>query len=202
MRVIPTEIHGLTSCFSVDAHTAHHLYHECLKGELMKGRTAILVSHHVQLCSSGASYVVSLNNGRVSYAGDPKGFKASGVMASLIQSEQVAEANDDVEEEKAIEDTTEEHSPSVAPSDETETAAISETESTLAASSETNLQAPVKKKAPRKLIEEEKRAVGRIGKEIWTTYFGAIGGKFYWPIFSIIFLLGALGPVVERGWLR
>ena len=50
--------------FTVDAHTAHHLYFECLKGDLMRGRTVILVSHHVQLCAPGASYIVALDNGR------------------------------------------------------------------------------------------------------------------------------------------
>lgn len=191
----------LTRAVTVDAHTAHHLYHECLKGELMKGRTIILVSHHVQLCAPGASYIVSLSNGRISYSGDLKGFKSSGVMATLVQSEQSNEAKEDVEEEKSIEEGLEQ-SPSTPSTIEAETAAVSETDSTLAAPSETSSQAPDAKKKPRKLIEEEKRAVGRIGKEIWGTYFGAIGGKFYWPIFFFVFLLGALSPVVERGWLR
>ena len=55
---------------AVDAHTAHHLYYECLKGDLMRGRTVILVSHHVQLTAPGAAYVVSLENGLLQYAGE------------------------------------------------------------------------------------------------------------------------------------
>lgn len=43
---------------AVDAHTAKHIFEECLKGPLLAGRTIILVSHHVQLCLPGASYVV------------------------------------------------------------------------------------------------------------------------------------------------
>ena len=44
---------------AVDAHTAHHLYQNALRGPLVKGRTVILVSHHVQLVTPGAGYIVS-----------------------------------------------------------------------------------------------------------------------------------------------
>lgn len=41
---------------AVDAHTASHLFENCLRGPLMKGRTVVLVSHHVQV----SVYVYSL----------------------------------------------------------------------------------------------------------------------------------------------
>ncbi|KZP24944.1 hypothetical protein FIBSPDRAFT_856297, partial [Athelia psychrophila] len=44
--------------FAVDAHTASHLYTACLKAELMRGCDIMLVSHQVQLCVPGVSYVV------------------------------------------------------------------------------------------------------------------------------------------------
>ena len=44
--------------FPVDAHTAHHLFERCIKGDLMRGRTVVLVSHHVQLCAPDAKYIV------------------------------------------------------------------------------------------------------------------------------------------------
>lgn len=47
---------------AVDASTAEHLYTNALKGPLVNGRTIVLVSHHVQLCVDGASYVVSRIN--------------------------------------------------------------------------------------------------------------------------------------------
>lgn len=190
----------------VDAHTAHHLYHECLKGDLMSGRTVVLVSHHVQLCHPGASYVVALDNGRVAYSGDSDGFKSSGVLTSLVQSESTpaVEAKEEAEV-KIIEEL-----PSKAASmltlsggsdDDTSTSPDSEVSSTLAASSEADVKAPEKKKA-RKLIEEEKRAVGRIGKAVWMTYFKAIGGKFYWFLFITSIVAAALTPAMENGWLR
>ena len=57
-------------------------------------------------------------------------------------------------------------------------------------------------KAPRKLVEDEARAVGRIGREVWKTYLQALGGKGYWTVFGLVFLLSSLPPVVENGWIK
>lgn len=58
------------------------------------------------------------------------------------------------------------------------------------------------KKAPRKLVEEEKRAVGRISRDVWSTYIHACGRWPFWVAFLLILLLAALSPVLENGWLR
>ncbi|KAL0959849.1 hypothetical protein HGRIS_011525 [Hohenbuehelia grisea] len=172
---------------AVDAHTANHLYHECLTGDLMKGRTVILVSHHVQLCAPGAGYIVALDNGRLKYEGDRKGFQNSGIMESLVQSTVDDDAAE--KEEAAIEDIVIKKSDSKSSSDTTETAAP-------AASTTTD------KKAPRKLVEEEKRAVGRISRDVWETYIYACGRWPYWTAFTSILILAALSPVLENGWLK
>jgi hypothetical protein len=59
-----------------------------------------------------------------------------------------------------------------------------------------------KPKAPRKLVEDEKRAIGRVDRSVWTTYFRANGGILYWTIFNIAFVVSAFTPVFENGWLR
>lgn len=61
---------------------------------------------------------------------------------------------------------------------------------------------PVPRKAPRKLMEEERRAVGRISRAIWATYIKACGGYAYWTLFLFALLLGGISPVLENGWLR
>lgn len=170
----------------------------------MLGRTVILVSHHVQLCAPGASYIVSLDNGRLAFEGNSDEFKSSGMMANLVQSEQVGDMEGkDEAEVQAIEDLPSRAASSSAslelPADDT--APNSETDSTLAASSDADIKVP-EKKAARKLIEEEKRAVGRIGKDIWKAYFSAVGGVLYWIIFILSILLAAASPVAENGWLR
>lgn len=170
----------------------------------MQGRTVILVSHHIQLCAPGASYIVALDNGRVSFAGNSESFKASGVQETLMQSEHADETTEqDTKEEKVIKDQFSKpesmSSSTDSPSDETSPA--SEASSTSAASTEIASTLTIEKKKPRKLIEEENRAVGRIGRDIWEWYFSAVGGWMYWVVFVLSVALGALGPVAENGWL-
>lgn len=182
----------------VDAHTARHLYRECLKGDLTRGRTVILVSHHVQLCAPGASYIVALENGKVAFQGDRNAFRSSPVLNTLIQSG-AADAADDMEEiivadvEELIAEKEKE------PSDEN--GGHSSEAPSIVAASETETK-PEQRKAPRKLIEEETRAVGHVGKDIWMTYIKACGGPLYWIMFAVALLLAAVSPVAENGWLR
>lgn len=174
----------------VDAHTAHHLYHECLKGELMKGRTVILVSHHVQLCAPDANYIVALDNGRVQFEGTREAFQTSGVIRTLMQST-VNEIGDE-KEEQVIEEipVPSSHSSDSDPSSETTT--IAPTPATV----------KMDKKPARKLVEEETRAVGRVSKSVWLTYIRACGSCWYWILFTVAYIIAALSPVAENGWLK
>ncbi|CAG8566074.1 12436_t:CDS:2 [Acaulospora colombiana] len=70
---------------AVDAHTARHLMNECLLGPLMKGRTRILVTHHVGLCLSVASYLVVTNNGEVRASGNLPELRNSGTLVSVLE---------------------------------------------------------------------------------------------------------------------
>ncbi|KAJ6595567.1 multidrug resistance-associated ABC transporter [Mycena vulgaris] len=172
---------------AVDAHTAHHLYHSCLRGELMKGRTIILVSHHVQLCAPGAAYIVALDNGRVQFQGSREEFQSSGVMSGLVQS---TTAKEEEQTEVAIEETL----AVVEPQGEG-------SEDSTVAPSPVASKKEKEKTSPRKLIEEETRAVGRVARDVWATYIKACGGAGYWAMFIFIFVLAALGPVLENGWI-
>lgn len=194
----PTSLTLITDKHSVDAHTAHHLYYECLKGDLMRGRTLILVSHHVQLCTPGASYIVALDNGKILYQGDRDNFKTSGVLSTLVQTGATDPADEQTETAVAdIEDLVPEKE---TPDSNDET--TSETTSTTATATAQPETKPEEKKAPRKLVEDEKRAVGRISKDIWLTYINACGGYIYWILFALALALAALSPVAENGWLR
>lgn len=157
----------------------------------MKGRSVILVSHHVQLCAPGASYIVTLDNGRVQFQGSKEEFHGSGVLASLVQSHQARE-NDDKEEKEQLE--------------EAEKKILAEPTDSQSESSSTVASRPVsvklEKKPARKLIEEEKRAVGRISREIWETYIWACGKGWYWTLFILVLVIASASPVIENGWLR
>ena len=163
----------------------------------MKGRTIILVSHHVQLCAPGATYIVALDNGRLQFQGNQADFMASEVLKSLSQSG-AADASDDKEETAVhgIEETAEQVESLDASHDKSDT-------NSSAAHTAVDVEVkPEQKKAPRKLIEEEKRAVGRIGQDIWATYLRAFGGPFYWATFILALVVAAASPVLENGWLK
>jgi hypothetical protein len=63
--------------------------------------------------------------------------------------------------------------------------------------------APVEKsKTPKKLVEDEARRVGRIGKDVWAAYISSAGGPVYWAILILALILASLDPVVENGWIK
>jgi len=166
---------------------------ECLKGALMKGRTVVLVSHHVRLCAPGAKYIVALNNGRLQFEGSSEAFLASPIMKNLVQTTDNASKGEKKEELVK----SEENVPIALPEKNSESS--SETGSTI---TPTSSQVKKERKPPRKLVEEEKRAVGRIGREIWEMYIWGCGNGWYWMIFISILIVASLSPVVENGWLR
>ena len=170
----------------------------------MRGRTVILVSHHVQLCAPGASYIVALENGRVLYKGDPDGFKSSGVMQSLAHSGTVESTGQD-EAEAVVRETNEElllGEKDYGGGSSTPNTEIPSENDSLGGVTTVDENPAQKKKGPRKLVEEEARAVGRVGRTVWETYYKACGGVSYWLIFLLAFVLAAVSPIAENGWLR
>ncbi|KZP24918.1 hypothetical protein FIBSPDRAFT_950636 [Athelia psychrophila] len=177
---------------AVDIHTAPHLYLACPKSKRMRGRTIVLVPHYVQLCAPGASYVVALDNGCVQFAGSGAEFRASGVMDGVVQSGRAdGDRDDDVEEaaEKEL-------------GGGSGSRSESESEASDAVDVKTAQQAQKPKKAPRKLVEEEARAVGHISRDIWRTCILACGGAWFWVIFAVILVVAAMCPVAENWWLK
>ncbi|KAG0704981.1 multidrug resistance-associated ABC transporter [Suillus ampliporus] len=184
---------------AVDAHTAHHIYHKCIKGELMQGRTVILVSHHVQLCLTGASYVVALDNGHLLFAGGREDFEASPVKSTLVQTMGSSGKKQGAASTSRNPSVPADHSPvATIVEDDAEPDPISETSSTVI----NEPQAPVERKAPRKVVEDEKRAVGRVSRDVWELYVKSSGAYGYWTWFAFILVLGSLCPVAENWWLK
>ena len=199
-----TQDHSKTylQVFLVDVHTAHHLFHKCLKGDLAHGRTIVLVSHHVQLYTDGAEYIVALDNGRTMFAGKPEDFKSSGAMAQLIQSGH-AVSPDGVNKGRRHKSFPFKPSASAEALNALPGAGEPPPDLKVKRSSlSEDVPSPSESKIPRKLVEEEKRAVGHIGKDVWKAYFSSVGGVIYWITFAFSIVLAAAGPVAENGWLR
>lgn len=60
---------------------------------------------------------------------------------------------------------------------------------------------PEAEKKPRKLVEEEGRAVGRVSGAVWKLYLGMMGGIFFWFFFAVIFAGAKLSDVAQTWWL-
>ncbi|ODO00841.1 ATP-binding cassette transporter [Cryptococcus wingfieldii CBS 7118] len=193
---------------AVDAHTAHAIMHNCLKGPIVEGRTIVVVSHHVALVSPGAAYIVALENGDVKFSGSRDEFVATGLLEELEDEDSQAKFTEAEQQERsAVEEAALKpaHKSVVSlsgtgnPSEPTsETSSLApEDEVTLVGSAQ-----ETKSKPPRKLIEDEKRARGRIAADVWKTYFKALGGPWWWAFFLLSLAMAMVVPVCEKGWLE
>ncbi|KAI0775079.1 P-loop containing nucleoside triphosphate hydrolase protein [Trametes elegans] len=138
---------------AVDLHTAQHIVKRALSGDLARGRTIILVTHHISLCLPISAYLVELCAGSVLRHGSSTGLREHGELARLVEAEDVPE-----------EDKTESSSA---------TATNVENEADLGADTpETPTKPPVD---AGKLIDEEARAEGRVSMRTYWTYIRAAG---------------------------
>lgn len=141
-----------------------------------------------------------MNNGFLTFAGSSADFQKSDIMRTLAQSSDPTAGTDEVTaladvEKLKVEETS--HTPSESEIDsEIGTPTVS---STLLNS--TNTTEPTKK-APRKLVEEEVRVIGRIRRDVWELYAWACGGKVYWASLLVFLAIATCAPVIENAWLR
>ncbi|CDH57434.1 abc bile acid [Lichtheimia corymbifera JMRC:FSU:9682] len=157
---------------AVDAHTAKHLYRNCLMGPLMKGRTRVLVTHHVKLCLGGSDYLVHVDAGRTDIAGAPTELRQSGALASILD-------EDKEDEDDVIEDEVEEVDPQP-----------------VATTTETN------KKPPKALIEEEHRETGKIKMRLYSLYFKAGGSWLFWILVLFLVIGNRTLEIGESWWIK
>ncbi|KAJ7040968.1 multidrug resistance-associated ABC transporter [Mycena alexandri] len=164
---------------AVDVHTGHHIYNNCIKGDIMRGRTVILVSHHIQLCADGAAYVVAIDRGTAKFRGGAADFRRSDIFRSLIQTKLASASGAQTSETTVTLLPTSKPAPDSTPS---------KTEKVFG-------------KAP-KFVADELSSVGRIPWAVWTTYLRAAGEWKHWVCFTIIMIISSLGPVFENSYLR
>jgi len=87
---------------AVDAHVGKHIFENGLTGDLMRGRTRILVTHHLKLCISEAVYAVFLSNGTVENAGTVASLQERGILDRIIA--RAEEGGEEAEEQMIEED--------------------------------------------------------------------------------------------------
>lgn len=178
---------------AVDAHVGRHLFEKALTGELGKGRTRILVTHHVGLCLPRAKYAVLLGNGTVEHAGPVEELQQAGLLDQVLKEEQETEAA----QAKNMEDAKE------------ALAHIGDDDTTLQKILTAVTERSVKtddseidtkgKGRPKKFTEEERREKGSVKFGIWQEYLSTSGGWWFWPPIIIFFLFYQF-LVVGRSW--
>ncbi|KAF5368585.1 hypothetical protein D9758_002189 [Tetrapyrgos nigripes] len=147
---------------AVDMHTAQHLVNNCFSSDLCRGRTVILVTHHIGLCLPVSTYLVELSQGSVIHHGPIKDFEAK-VLQEVIEADDESFASEDKED-----------LPSGQPENEAD---VLPKHSKFRSGSKTN----------GKLIEAEARAEGRVSIRTYMTYIRA-AGIFSW-VFTFLFML-------------
>lgn len=174
----------MDDCLSaVDSHTAHWIFHRCLKGPLMENRTCILVTHNVQLCAPLSDYIVMLDNGRVSAQGPSDEVIAAGKLGEDLAKSRPASAL-----------------PSCAPS----RASSSLGDTTVV---DGNGDAPYKPKVKKKVAPQvdpmdEGKATGAVKWPVVRLYITSMGSWWFWAIALIVFQLQQLAPVATNIWVR
>ncbi|CAG8489136.1 4720_t:CDS:10, partial [Dentiscutata heterogama] len=161
---------------AVDAHTALQLMNKCLLGPIMKGRTRILVTHHIRFGLTGATYLVAVDNGKIVTSGAISELRNSGILASIYDDSQSELVNpvELITENAFVEN-----------------------------AAQVDDSQPIKKVSkPRVLIEEEARPTGMVKFKIYKSYFYANGNILYWLIAAVTFI-GARGvQIMENWWLK
>lgn len=86
---------------AVDSHVGAWIYDKCLTGDICRGRTRIMVTHHLSLVMPGTTFVVELGSGGILYSGPPQSSaqlthrqsdesgKDSGDITTLISSDRI-----------------------------------------------------------------------------------------------------------------
>lgn len=190
---------------AVDMHTARHLVQECLGGPLMKGRTVILVTHHVKLCLSSASYLVELNAGKIERQGRVKDLQQNGVLDAILKEIAIQDETEDEADEQEQSYTKEEYNEADVVPESRDSGEVSPSSSTNVEGASNEVHTTTNSKLERKdlakpkwrlstaeagkLIDEEARAHGRVSWKTYKTYIQAAG---YWSWFLTVLLMIAM----------
>lgn len=183
----------LDDCLSaVDSHTALWIYENCISGPLMANRTCILVSHNVALTVQKAEWIVVMEDGRAKVQGTPDELLENGHLGDdeLVKSSVMSSRNQSSTNLKSLDSKN---------SEMKSKAAIIESKLKNLAGEEEQMEGI---RTDGKLIEEEEKAEGVVGLDVYAGYVKEFGG---WPTWSIIIFTYGFTQLVYIGqswWLK
>ncbi|CAO3645419.1 unnamed protein product [Cunninghamella blakesleeana] len=169
---------------AVDAYTAKHLYENCLCGPLMKNRTQILVTHHVQMCIQKSSFILHLDNGQITVSGHPAELSQTNALNHLIEEEHQLEDNVEINDMDVNINKEPNHF---------------DAKKKLILKDNNNNE---NNSTPRVLVQKEFREQGYIKRQLYKYYFVLAGGTFFW-VFVGLLVIGTKGlDLLSTWWLK
>ena len=194
---------------AVDAHVGRHLLEEALTGELGRGRTRILVTHHVALTLPQTKYSVLLGDGRVQYAGDVDDLRKSGHLDVILEHDvQVQQKEEEEEAQQQSMLTIDDgggglqkmlsHKSNKARR-ESNLDVQDTTRPRRLSTAKDDANDAKQKVIPKKFTEDEKRETGAIKYKIYAEYIRASGGILYWMTIMAAFAI-CIGAYLGRSW--
>jgi hypothetical protein len=143
-------------------HTAQHLVHKCLTGDLARGRTIILVTHHIAICLPAAFYLLEIGEGTILHQGTIPELEERGLLLKVLEAEEEPFSDPQPLDQKTFNEA------DILPDGGTG-------------------QLQKRQLSDGKLIEVEARAEGRVSARSYVTYIRAAGLPAWF--FTIIILL-------------
>lgn len=184
---------------AVDSHTARKLVDDCLCGELVQGRTVVLVTHHVETVLPHVAHVVMLEAGRIRRGGSPAELKAEGLLSALLSDSNKPSDPDSKGKQAATDELVEEAAKDAA----VDAQAKFQSGSGETTDVKTNSDPVSSDGAPTgkgKLVTAEGKSSGRVKREIYLTYLSAFG---WFPIAILLLCISVSrsSDVLEKYWL-
>jgi ABC-type multidrug transport system fused ATPase/permease subunit len=160
---------------AVDAHVGRHLLEKCLVANICKGRTRIVVTHHVGLIASQAKYVAELADGGIAAAGLTSELEEEGVLARIRSHEQPHRGTEEF-------DGPTRRNTAELPVLEGAEADMADEEDV-----DGNSLKLVRSKTGQKFVEDEKVEKGNVKWEVYESYIRESGGWFWWALAMVLF---------------
>ncbi|KAI5115939.1 hypothetical protein M0805_009349, partial [Coniferiporia weirii] len=175
---------------AVDSHTSRFLYERLFLGPLMKNRTVVLVTHHVELVLPGTHYLVRMLDGRIDLQGTVKNLRERGVLESITFESTLEEHEEKLKEEDKE-----------ALVDDNAEIALGGADAGIEGQSVED-DTPVKYKGkPRKFIKDEVREAGSVKWSIYKTYLRA-SSYWTWAILILLVAFIQLLGFAEKYWIK
>ncbi|KAL3356244.1 hypothetical protein AABB24_017098 [Solanum stoloniferum] len=189
------DIYLLDDPFSaVDAHTGTHLFQECLM-RVLKGKTILYVTHQVEFLPA-ADLILVMQNGRIGQAGTFEELLKQNIGFEVL----VGAHNQALESILTVENSSRESEDAVTDGDVDTDRNVNAEFPHTKQDSEHNLCIEITEKDGR-LVQDEEREKGSIGKEIYISYLTIVKGGAFIPIILLAQSSFQLLQIASNYWM-